>query len=119
MTLWPLCDHGTQVLIVMDQLRNALISPWDGTLSDRGETLSVRSCRAHGDGKAFGRLNMPVRVPLSCGQGPGHRHHAFIRGHEQRHLRHDDQAAPAAFFSPASRPPGGEGLGGDCKEQHP
>ena len=40
-------QYPQQVFIAADQLLNALIPPWGGTLSFADETLSARSYRAH------------------------------------------------------------------------
>ncbi len=118
MTWQLLRAYAAQVFIAFDQLCNTLILPLDGTIGYADETLSARSYRAHRDGKVFGRLSMPVIDLLFCWQRPRHCHRAFIHEHERHNLPNDYRAAPAAFFSPVPRPPGGEGLGGhDCKEQ--
>ena len=117
MTWQLLRDYGVQVFIAVDQLCNALIPPLDGTLGYADETLSARSYRAHRDGKVVGRLSMPVIDLLFRWQGPRHCYRAFIHEHERHDLPNDYRATPAAFFSPASRPPGGEGRGDDRKEE--
>lgn len=71
--------YGEQVLIAVDQLVNALIPPLDGTVSYADETLSARAYRAHRDGKALGRLFMPVIDVLFFWQGPGHCKNAYTK----------------------------------------
>lgn len=53
-------DYWREVFIAADQLFNALIPPFDGTISFAGETLSARSWRAYRDGRIFGKIFMPV-----------------------------------------------------------
>lgn len=65
-------QYPQQVFIAVDQLVNAVIPPWGGTLSYADETLSARSYRAYRDGKMFGKLTMPVINLLFIWQGAGH-----------------------------------------------
>ena len=65
-------QYPQQIFIAVDQLVNALIPPWGGTLSYADETLSARSYRAHRDGKWFGKLTMAPINLLFFWQGPDH-----------------------------------------------
>ena len=61
MTFFELCTaYFREVFIAADQLCNALIPPFDGTVSFAGETLSARSWRAYRDGRIFGKISMPI-----------------------------------------------------------
>lgn len=79
-------QYPQQVFIAVDQLINAIIPPWGGTLSWADETLSARCYRAHRDGKVFGRLLMRPIDLLFFWQGPGHCKNAWRKEHERRGL---------------------------------
>jgi len=80
------CQYPQQLFIAVDQLLNALIPPWGGTLSYADETLSARSYRAHRDGKWFGKLTMgPINL-LFFWQGPDHCHKAWVKELERKSL---------------------------------
>ena len=80
------CQYPQQLFIAVDQLANALIPPWGGTLSYADETLSARSYRAHRDGKLFGKLTMTPIDLLFWWQGPGHFKNAWRKEFERRSL---------------------------------
>lgn len=80
------CQYPQQLFIAVDQLANALIPPWGGTLSYADETLSARSYRAHRDGKLFGKLTMAPIDLLFWWQGPGHCKNAWRKEHQRRSL---------------------------------
>lgn len=107
------------VLIAVDQLCKALSPSLDRTLSYADETLSARSYCAHRDGKVVDGLRTPANLLLFCWQCPCRHHHAFIHGQSDTTCPTTTKPHQRLFFSPASRPAGGEGSGGDCKEQHP
>lgn len=72
-------QYPQQVFIALDQLANAIIPPWGGTLSYADETLSARCYRAHRDGKLLGRIFMPAIDLLFFWQGSGHCKNAWIK----------------------------------------
>lgn len=79
-------QYPQQVFIAVDQLVNALIPPWGGTLSYADETLSARSYRAHRDGKVWGKLTMlPINL-LFIWQGSDHCKKAWVKEFERRSL---------------------------------
>lgn len=80
------CLYPQQVFIAADQLLNAVIPPWGGTLSYADETLSARCYRAHRDGKLFGKLLMPPINLLFFWQGPGHCKNAWQKELDRRSL---------------------------------
>jgi len=79
-------QYPGQAFIAFDQLLNALIPPWGGTLSYADETLSARCYRAHRDGKLFGKLLMPPINLLFCWQGPDHCKNAWRKEIDRRNL---------------------------------
>ena len=79
-------QYPQQLFIAVDQLANALIPPWGGTLSWSDETLSARSYRAHRDGRLFGKLTMAPINLLFFWQGPDHCKNAWLKEHERRNL---------------------------------
>ena len=79
-------QYPQQIFIAADQLANALIPPWGGTLSFADETLSARCYRAHRDGKRLGLLFMPLIDLLFFWQGPGHCKAAWRKEHARRSL---------------------------------
>lgn len=79
-------QYPQQVFIAADQLVNALIPPWGGTLSYADETLSARSYRAHRDGKWFGKLTMAPINLLFFWQGPDHCKNAWLKELDRKSL---------------------------------
>lgn len=79
-------QYPQQVFIAVDQLLNAIIPPWGGTLSYADETLSARSYRAYRDGKLWGKLTMPPIDLLFWWQGPDHCKNAWRKEHDRRGL---------------------------------
>ena len=79
-------QYPQQLFIAVDQLANALIPPWGGTLSYADETLSARSYRAHRDGRLFGKLTMPVIDLLFRWQVKEHCKGAWLKEQERRNL---------------------------------
>lgn len=80
-----------QTFITLDQTANVLLSwlspwAWSGAWAD--ETLSCRAYRAWRDGKAFGRVAMPVIDAMFFWQALpdgaiGHCHGAWIKERER------------------------------------
>ena len=86
-TYWQTwAQYPQQIFIAADQLANALVPPWGGTLSFADETLSARCYRAHRDGRRLGLLLMPLIDLLFVWQGPGHCKAAWRQEHERRSL---------------------------------
>lgn len=79
-------QYPQQVFIAFDQLFNAIIPPWGGTLSYADETLSARSYRAHRGGKLFGKLTMAPINWLFFWQGPAHCRNAWRKELERKNL---------------------------------
>lgn len=72
-------QYPQQLFIAVDQLINAIIPPWGGTLSYADETLSARAYRAYRDGDLFGKLTMKPINLLFFWQGPDHCKRAYLK----------------------------------------
>jgi hypothetical protein len=68
--LWLLRAYITQIFLAVDQLLNALIPPFTGSVSMADETLSARSFRAYAKGRAWGLALMPLIDWLFAWQKP-------------------------------------------------
>lgn len=87
MTYWQAwAQYPQQLFIAVDQLVNAIIPPWGGTLSYADETLSARSYRAHRDGKWFGKITMPIIDWLFAWQIREHCRNAWLKEIDRRSL---------------------------------
>jgi hypothetical protein len=83
-----------QVLLAVDQVLNALIPPLAGTLSFSGETLSARCYRAWRDGRAWGRVLLPV-IDTAFFWQDEHCRNAYLHTLERRHLPPEYRNPPA------------------------
>ena len=87
MKAWSLfCAYLLQIALAVDQLINALIPPLTGTVSMADETLSARCYRAWRDGRAWGRLLLPVIDFLFLWQTKEHCRHAYMKELQRRNL---------------------------------
>jgi hypothetical protein len=84
-----------QIALAVDQLLNALIPPLTGTLSYADETLSARCYRAWRDGRAWGRVLLPVIDFLFRWQTSEHCRKAYVKEQERRNLPPEYRINPA------------------------
>lgn len=82
-----------QILLALNKLVNALIPPLTGTLSYAGEPLSARCYRAWRDGRAWGRLLLPVIDAFFFWQDE-HCKNAYRNTLERRHLPEEYRTTP-------------------------
>ena len=79
-------EYPKQVLIALDQLVNAAIPPFTGSVGYADETLSARSYRSHRDGRWAGKLTMPIINLLFFWQGKDHCKQAWISEMKRKNM---------------------------------
>lgn len=90
---WP-----QQIWMAADQFVNALIPPITGAVSSAGETLSARAFRAWRDGRAWGRVMLPMINTIFFWQ-ENHCRGAHAKLMERAYLPDEYRTAPRATDS--------------------